>query len=111
VDSEFDWRGLIVDTDQVLDWPRAGAYDDEGRALATDAIPQILKDAVCEAALEHITEALNAEFARGGQIKREKVGPIETEYFDGAPVRRSKDYIESILVPITENLGLRLARA
>lgn len=36
---------------QALKWPRVGAIDDDGYEFATDAIPQIVKDAQCELAL------------------------------------------------------------
>jgi hypothetical protein len=99
MDHAFDWKGVIVDDDQVLDWPRDQVYDDEGRAIATTTIPQALKDAQCEAALEHLTSSLSTPVARGGMVKRTKVGPLEKEFMDGAPGGRIRSFISGLLGP------------
>lgn len=114
IDSTLTWRGEIVDNDQVLDWPRAGVYDDENRLVASDSIPQILKDATCEAALEHLRSALNVGLDRGGAIKRRRVeGAVETEYMDGAPGERVRRFVADLLTPYlaASPAGLRLVRA
>lgn len=114
LDSTYAWAGVIVDSDQALDWPRSGVYDDEGRLLAADEIPQRLRDAQCEAALEHLSAALNVGLDRGGLVKRRKVGPLETEFADHAPGRRVRDYLDALVAPLTSGgspLNLRLVKA
>jgi hypothetical protein len=68
------FKGVRTYTDQPLD----GQY-------ATNAIPSILKRA--QAALVVYRSQGVSFFATEnveGAVKREKIGPIETEYFDGA---------------------------
>jgi hypothetical protein len=100
IDSAYTWKGGIVDETQALDWPRQGVYDDEGRAIAEDSIPQALKDAQCEAAVEHLRSSLTVPVARGGMVKRTKVGPLEKEFMDGAPGARLRTFLTSLLAPL-----------
>jgi hypothetical protein len=66
--------------------PRLGAEDAEERTIDSDEVPTRVQHAACELALLHATSALNASHERGGAIRREKVGPLETEYEPGAAV-------------------------
>lgn len=79
------WPGLSETEDQALDWPRAQAWDRDGWPLT--GLPVAVKVATMEAALVELNTAgaLTEAQSRGGQIIREKVGPIETEYAKGAP--------------------------
>ena len=49
----------------------------------------------------HTSNALNASYDRGGDIKKEQVGVIVTEYFDGAPAEATFP----ILVRMVRGLG------
>lgn len=71
---------------QALQWPRVDV-ELEGYAVPWDEIPQGVVNALCEAALVEIGSpgALAPELERGGQVRREKVDVIETEFFAGAP--------------------------
>jgi len=90
------WLGSLYSTEQGLDWPRVGAYDPEGRPL--DGVPKDLQAAICRLALESATNGdLVTSQDRGGQVKREKIGPIETEYADGAPAGRTFPYLDDLL--------------
>lgn len=33
------WKGIIVDTDQELSWPRSGVYDCDGRYVDVESVP------------------------------------------------------------------------
>ena len=66
-------------------------------------VPTRVKDAQCELALLGTSNALNSNYDRGGDVRREKVGPIETEYFDGASMEPQLPIINRIL----GGLGLR----
>lgn len=113
LDAVFSWRGEVVSNDQVLDWPRAGVYDDENRYVDSDSIPRLLKDATCEAALEHLKSSLIEGKERGGKVKRTKLGPIEKEFMDGAPGERSRPFVSQLVAPFVaySASGLRLVRA
>lgn len=79
-----------ADAVQGLEWPREGAYDDDGFAYPNDEIPRRLIQAVAEYAVRAASaELLQDPGAIGEAIDRdirrktEKVGPLEdtTEYF------------------------------
>lgn len=106
VDANFDFPGYLQASEQALDWPRSGAYDNETRILT--GIPQKLKDAVCELALVHAnTEALNTTF-EGSNVKSEKVGSIAVEYFQGGSQGASYPFLEKLLgsIIITGSAGI-----
>ena len=76
-------KGVMVDPiNQLLAWPRYDVVID-GVILASDTIPQKLKDAQCELALIALSADLAPSVSAG--IKREKIDVLETEYFAGAP--------------------------
>ena len=106
LDGNWEWWGSITVTTQALGWPRSGAEDGEGRSIDTDEIPARVKDAQCELALMGTSNALNSSYDRGNDVRREKVGPIETEYFDGASMAPQLPIIDRIL----GGLGLRRGR-
>ena len=84
IDSQFDWNGLIVVGDQSLRWPRTLAYDMDGRLIASDVIPKILKDAVCNFAYYLIQSGgLNQS---ASDLKSLKVGPIDLKFNEGLSV-------------------------
>ena len=45
------WTGSVATTTQALPWPRSGMYDRNGNTIATDVVPQDLKNATAELAL------------------------------------------------------------
>lgn len=50
--SRRQWTGAAATTTQRLAWPRTGMYDANGNLIASDAIPQDLKDATAELAMQ-----------------------------------------------------------
>lgn len=112
--NRYLWLGWIVQNDadapQALAWPRAGIYDREGRIVPDDAVPTVVEEAVCEAALAHVSDVLNEIRDRGGDIAAFKAGPIEVSYFDGATAGRTFPYIDNLLaglfIGITETGAL-----
>lgn len=87
------WKGCRVNAlTQSLSWPRGGL-----EYVNYNVIPQKLKNAVCDLALEALSAALNPALDRGGQVKREKVDVIETEYFQGASSTTTRPAVDGIL--------------
>lgn len=84
IDTQFDWNGFIGEGDQALRWPRTLAYDMDGRLIAADTIPKILKDAVCNFAY-FLTQSggLNQT---ASDLKSLKVGPIDLKFNEGMSV-------------------------
>lgn len=100
--SGKNFRGSRATATQSLPWPRVGASYRNGPVFAKDFIPQAVKDAVCLLAGHAAREAkqglsiLNPS-ARGGMVKREKIGDIEQEYFEGAPSQTVYSDVEVLL--------------
>lgn len=72
--------------DQERAWPRTGATDKWGKPIASSAIPNRIVHASYHAALAELDSpgSLEPIVVAGERIKREKVGPLETEYADTA---------------------------
>ena len=76
LDSHFVWFSTILDEAQHLNWPRNTYYDSQGREVS--GIPDAIKRATCELALEHINSGLNDTYREG--IKSESFGDASTTY-------------------------------
>lgn len=50
LDQRTKWSGTRIGAEQKLRWPRSGAYDCDDLPMAEDAVPQAVRDAVCELA-------------------------------------------------------------
>lgn len=89
VDNNFNWRGSIITEEQVLDWPRSGVYDDEGRGVDNDEIPLKLKNAICEYAKRQLEMEIQPDVFPDDKgvitSERSKVDVIEEQitYKDG----------------------------
>lgn len=95
LDGKFRWRGSLAVSTQVLGWPRFGAVDDERRLIASNVTPQRVKNATAEIALLHQADPVNEPTGR--ETSREKVGPIEVEYMEGAAAKQTFDYVRLLL--------------
>lgn len=91
--------------DQIREWPRVGAYDNEGQTIEDDEIPREVENAAYEASLRELVTpgSLNPDYDPTTQVKSEKVGPIAVEYT--APhgpnaVRPIIPIIGSIIAPV-----------
>lgn len=122
------WRGIRVNFDQVLDWPRAGVITEDfyspetaprptiftGLAYEypTNVVPLEVKNACCELAARSLasSDPLNADLSRGGAVKREKVGTLEVEYFGNAVPYTVYQAIDDLLRPFFKSTGNRLQR-
>jgi Putative DnaT-like ssDNA binding protein len=102
------WKGIPLTSVQALCWPREDIYDERDEEIV--GIPQRLKNAVSEAALRALTEDLNPDLERGGRIKREKIGPIDTEYADNALARTSIPMITDLLSGYLKGKGFKVVR-
>jgi hypothetical protein len=95
VDTAFKFRGQIKSSTQALQFPRAYLYDELG--LAIEGLPTRLKNGVAEYAKRARTVDLwnVPEVDTTGLVtsKREKVGPIETEFqYQAGSVQTFKPY-------------------
>lgn len=78
-----------------LSWPR---YDS---GYADDAIPENLKKAVCELALEALAGPLNPIYTAKQAVKRKRVeGAVDIEYRDDAPITPLRPAVIGLLSPL-----------
>ena len=98
------WKGVKIDSDMALDWPRRLVRDASGFLLVTDALPVKLERATAEAALRSATTGLDPDVATPGSIesKRSKVGELETEthYLGGAAQTSSFPQVDQLVAEL-----------
>jgi hypothetical protein len=78
VELAYKWRGLRVNSEQALSWPRGRVIRDNIE-LPTNAIPLELRRAVAQLAVKALTADLMPD-VNPDVVTREKVGPLEVEY-------------------------------
>ena len=95
------WPGTKTDGEQYLAWPRTGATDYEGFAIADDVVPRAIEHATYEAALRELTTpgSLSPDYTPAQGVKSETVGPISVTYRDGLglQVRPIASVVDDIL--------------
>jgi Putative DnaT-like ssDNA binding protein len=97
LDGNFDWVGSVSSLTQALGWPRAYVIDAEGRSVASDAVPQKVKDACCFLAAKAIVGALQPELA-GATVTSKRVASIAVTYSTGGdPAKRSFPEVRAML--------------
>jgi hypothetical protein len=84
LDATYDWVGTIASDTQSLRWPRAAAYDRDGRLLANDEIPTELEYATAELARLLLASDRTAPESTDLAMRRVKAGTIEVEYLNGS---------------------------
>jgi len=91
------WKGVRINETMSLAWPRYNVTDEDGYALDTDAVPQVVKNACAEMAARAISEDLFTDETTPGAIKRtmDKVGPLETEVEYAGSASQQKAYTKS----------------
>jgi len=102
IESEYSgrWKGVIVDHDQVLAWPRSGVTDDEGRYIGNTEYPSRLTRAQCELALKSFTETLKPDLEAGaGQLIEKTTGPISKKWAPGYRAEKVFAFVEALLKP------------
>ena len=93
--EQQDFKGWKVARDQALQFPRVDLWID-GYDIDSDVVPQILKDAQCEIAVQ-IMQGYNPLRVIDRAVKREKVDVIEVEYMDNAATQTISPSIANAL--------------
>lgn len=114
----LNWIGDRASVDQALEWPRTEAEEPNGTEYSDDAWPlklvtavieQVFADAIAgkigeSATVDPINPTLTAQ-----NLKRQKIGPLEKEYF--APTATTVDLTSvARFAPIVQNLLAPLLR-
>lgn len=102
VDKHYNWLGDHPGTDQELSWPRLNVIDKNGRTIASNIIPDEVKDAVSYIADQVLGDGILSPRGRDSEISRLKAGSVEIEYEDHARSTISYDYADLILSKLTK---------
>lgn len=102
------WKGKRFTSEQALSWPRAGAYA-HGWLVDSDVVPVQVRTACAELALRALAAPLLADQERA--IRREAIGPLETEYEPGAPQAPKYPAINARLASLLVGAGGMAIRA
>lgn len=103
--NAFSWKGWKTNARaQALAWPRADVEDDEGNDVASDAIPVEIIQACCHIAAAEVAApgVMNPTVDLTARVKREKIGPIETEY---AGVANQAELSRPVLLVVGDLVG------
>lgn len=95
--------GDRVDENQPLVFPRVG-YKINGKTAEDNTIPTYLKSAQCQVVLELLTGNNLLTNFMSSNVKREKIGPIETEYFSSKTAAKLP-VVDALLKPLYKNLS------
>lgn len=113
LDGHFGWRGAIAVATQALGWPRASVVDDEGRELDEESVPTGVEEATALLALYHLSSPLDTTYTRGGNVRRQRAGPVEVEYEPYAAADPWMPFVRVVLKGLFEGAygTVRLMRA
>lgn len=103
LDAKVKWRGLKRSETQALAWPRTGAYDREGYAIASTIVPKPVKAALFELMKYLHTNDLTSG-PDVGNLKSVKVDVVEVVYQDDT----SQSTLPSIINYLLTGLGRML---
>jgi hypothetical protein len=94
------WTGVPASATQALAWPRAGMYDAGGNLIASDVIPQALKNAVAELAMQLLAEdrTLDNDVSAKG-IRSISAGPVSLSFKDSIDMKVIPDAVWNLLPP------------
>lgn len=100
------WKGRRAASGRVMAWPRVGVVDGDGYHVADDVVPQQVVNANCYlAGLAFEGEELQPSLERGGRVQSEKVGGLQTAFFDDARNRDVFTVVSDLLGGLAIGLG------
>lgn len=101
IDNYYRFSGEPSDYDtQALQWPRQYMRDAKGAEVASNTIPQALKDATARIAQQAKTNTDLFTQVNNG-IKSKRVGPLAVTYSDG--YKASFQVVDQLLKPFISN--------
>jgi hypothetical protein len=105
IDVSYLWNGYTQDENQSLGWPRTQGVDKYDILIAENYIPTLLKNAVCELALDYLKandEKLNLDDSPEIGMRRVKIGEIDVEFDRSDRIIKLRKLIRDML----QGLGL-----
>lgn len=97
------WSGDRLISTQALDWPRVNVVAN-GYLVESNIVPILVANASAELALQANAGVLLDNTVQS--IKKEKIGPLETEFNDFASSETKYTQIDRILAPFFGSSGL-----
>jgi len=102
LDNAYDWLGGRRNYNQSLRWPRVLWWTKDNKVLNVNAIPDAVKQAQMELALEAvqgrlITGGTRASLERGGMIQAESLSGMSIQYSSVAPGGFSYPFIDLLV--------------
>lgn len=107
--SVMAFQGYRVDETQALSWPRSSALNpDTGTYYDEDVIPQRVKDATCELAMEALKAGTTDIFAQDSKqnVIQKTVGPLSTTYSDPSARTRGIARYPRVMDQLSPLLGI-----
>lgn len=106
--DQIAFAGWMTNDDQALQFPRGGISTPRGVMLDDETIPPAITRAWA-----HIAAWLSSfpattdpfSVATNANIKREKTGPLETEYF-AAPASDGSTFLSTVILPMLRPFGI-----
>lgn len=100
----YSWYGYKTEITQALQWPRFEMYDEDNNYVASNVIPNRIKEACAYLALQVIEgDTLLEDFERESAVKRTKdvIGPIteEREYIGGESPEKTYQLVDKLVAP------------
>jgi len=95
-----------------LAWPRVGAMFDSAFSIPSDAIPENLKRAQCEAAIRAAQGTLTADTS-GGYVTEKRLEGMTIKYSDMTESQKKRmEVVMDLLAPLMSGagLGMRVVR-
>lgn len=105
--NSFTWKGYKLNgRSQALAWPRTDAEDEEGEEVASDEVPAEIVQACCIAASYERANpgGLSPNVTLTDRVKREKIGPIETEYASAAMTADAQRPVLTLVLDVVSGL-------
>jgi len=103
----YVWDGYKILYTQACQWPRYEMYDEDGWVVASNIVPERVKEACAYLALKVIaSDILLEDFDNESRVKKTKdvVGPLteEREYVDGGESpEKTYQVVDRLIAPFT----------
>lgn len=111
LDTMVDWKGVVVDSDQELAWPRAGIVRPDKTVQPLDAVPKAIAHATLELALALLTSDRTTDTAQTAPVTKLGVGKGAVELEFGADPTKNLPVIPDIVAAMLRPWGTRRGRA
>lgn len=95
--QRYRFRGTQRGT---VPWPRTGAVEQDGPAIAEDVIPDRVVRAVAALAVRSLAGTVEVDQTSADQVVSKTIGPISTTYRPDAPTETVIAHVDGLLSPL-----------